>query len=255
MKIIDSHTHIGPGPSDYLTADAEAILSQQRRFGIVASIVSSFEALQWSLVRGNESVVRDAERHPSIYAALVLNPRRPDASRRLLERFATHPKVVAIKIHPVKHGYDLQMGMVPELVEEVRPYRLPILSHCQMERPLSGIALRNLAERFPDVTFIAAHYGIAGRGPGERVGEIFDDTAPANLFTDMASQRSAEYGFFRYAVDTIGADRILWGSDGMALEITAMLGALQMADITEEEREKIAYRNAMRVFGDRLRER
>jgi len=254
VKIIDSHTHIGPGPSDYLTADAEAILSQQRRFGIVVSIVSSFEALQWSLVRGNESVVGDAERHPSIYVALVLNPRRPDTSSRLLERFATHPKVVAVKIHPVMHGYDLEMRMVPELIEGVWPYGLPILSHCQTERPLSGIALRHLAERFPDVTFIAAHYGIAGRGPGERVGEMFDDSAPPNLYTDMASRRSAEYGFFRYAVDTIGADRILWGSDGMAVEITAMLGVLQMADITEEERETIAYGNAIRVFGDRLRE-
>jgi hypothetical protein len=79
---------MGPGPSDYLSVGVDDILSQQRRLGISASVVASFAALKWSLVSSNEKVVGEAERHASIYAALVLNPRRPETSRRLLERFA-----------------------------------------------------------------------------------------------------------------------------------------------------------------------
>ena len=252
MELIDSHAHLGPMPAAYMSMDADGLVAEQRRLGIEASIVSSFEALQWSLARGNEDVVRAAEKHPSIYVSVVLNPRQMGDSERLVQRFGGHPKVLGIKIHPVKHGYDLDMQMVGELLEMARPCGLPVLSHCEMEAPVSGTALRRRAVQFPDMTFIVAHWGIAGRGPGERIAEILDGSAPPNLFVDMASRRTAEYGFFEYAVRTIGADRILWGSDATVIEPAAMLGVLQMADLTDAERRQIAYANALRVYGERL---
>jgi hypothetical protein len=61
------------------------------------------------------------------------------------------------------------------------------------------------------LNFIAAHWGIAGRGPGERVSEIFDRSAPPNLFTDMASRRTGmvmlTFDLFFLRIDT-GAIRL-----------------------------------------------
>lgn len=59
--VFDAHAHIRPMATDYMSVDAERLLAEQRRFGITASIVSSFEALQWSPIEGNENVIRDAE--------------------------------------------------------------------------------------------------------------------------------------------------------------------------------------------------
>jgi len=251
--IVDAHSHLGEMSCEHRSADAERILADQVRLGIAASVVSSHDALLGSLREGNERVIRAAETHASLYALLVLDPRRMAVSRRLLDRFASHERVVGIKIHPRFHEYGLDTGIVTELMEMVRSAGLPVMSHCQSDSPYTGMHLRTRAEEFPDITFIAAHFGIGGDGPPDRIVEIFGEPAPANLLTDTATRRMIEYGFFEHAVATIGADRILWGSDSVYYEPSATLAVLQTARIDDEDREKIACRNALRVYGPRLR--
>ena len=49
---------------------------------------------------------------------------------------------------------------------------------------------------------------------------------------------SIMYGFLPYAVATIGADRILWGSDVPYYEVASLQGVLRDADISEADRER-----------------
>jgi predicted TIM-barrel fold metal-dependent hydrolase len=68
-----------------------------------------------------------------------------------------------------------------------------------------------LARDHPKATFILAHWGggMAFRGPGPGDGPL-----PPNLYFDTAaSPLLYPPGVFRQAVDRVGADRILYGSD------------------------------------------
>ena len=52
-----------------------------------------------------------------------------------------------------------------------------------------------------------------------------------------------------YAVRLVGADRLLFGSDMPDLAFQCSYGQLIEADLTPEDREKIAWKNAVRLFG------
>jgi len=41
-------------------------------------------------------------------------------SKRLWERFGGHERVLGVKIHAIKHEYDLDMNMITDLLERER---------------------------------------------------------------------------------------------------------------------------------------
>ncbi len=77
----------------------------------------------------------------------------------------------------------------------------------------------------------------------------------ANVYLDVVGTRPDH---LRQAIDTIGSERILFGTDWSATWrwvrepvdlYTLRLNVLKDADLTGEERENILWRNAVRVFG------
>ncbi len=54
---------------------------------------------------------------------------------------------------------------------------------------------------------------------------------------------------FRFCMDTFGAERIMWGEDYPYRKPENITAFLKELDISEEEREKIAYANAEKLFG------
>jgi len=77
----------------------------------------------------------------------------------------------------------------------------------------------------------------------------------ANVYLDVVGTRPDH---LRQAIDTIGSERILFGTDWSATwrwgrepvdRYTLRLNVLKDANLTEDERENILWRNAVRVFG------
>jgi predicted TIM-barrel fold metal-dependent hydrolase len=52
-----------------------------------------------------------------------------------------------------------------------------------------------------------------------------------------------------YAKDVIGVDRLLFGTDMVGAPFLVKLGQLEDSGFTRAEKEKVLYRNALRVFG------
>jgi hypothetical protein len=118
---------------------------------------------------------------------------------------------------PQAQGYTLDDPWFLKVVEVAEARRLPITLHAT--DPEAGAAagpatplgpLVGLARDHPKATFILAHLGggLAFRGlpGGEPLPEnLYFDTAAAPLLYDT--------GVYRRAVDRVGAERILYGSD------------------------------------------
>jgi predicted TIM-barrel fold metal-dependent hydrolase len=76
-----------------------------------------------------------------------------------------------------------------------------------------------------------------------------------NLYIDISSGRERasqlyvwELGRVEEAVKEIGADKVLFGSDLPLLDPAICMGMMEDSKLTEEEREKIMWKNAARIF-------
>ena len=103
-----------------------------------------------------------------------------------------------------------------------------------------------MVERHPEVVFVMAH-------PGE-YGEFMRHMARAqksrNYYLDLSGYGVFRYGMLRHAIDVMGAERILFGSDFPTCNPAMYLGSVTMDGlISDEERELILSGNAKRLLG------
>ena len=98
-----------------------------------------------------------------------------------------------------------------------------------------------LAQKFPELRIQMAHlYGAGFRG-------IADIAPYPNVYVDTCGGEP-EAGILEYAVRELGAERILYGSDAPGRGFGVQLGKVTGADISEEAKEMILWKNAKRVY-------
>lgn len=107
-------------------------------------------------------------------------------------------------------------------------------------------AMDEMVRAHPDVTIIAAH-------PGEYrefMRHIERAKWSDNYYIDLSGTGVFRYGMLRRAIDEMGADHVLFGSDFPTCNPAMFLGAVMLDGlITEEEREKVLSLNAKRILG------
>ena len=70
-----------------------------------------------------------------------------------------------------------------------------------------------------------------------------------NVHVDVSGS-TARRGEVEYAVRHLGEDRVLFGSDITGCSFAVPYGQVLDAQISDDAREKILYKNAMKLFGD-----
>ena len=136
-------------------------------------------------------------------------------------------------------------------VEKIIDYGVPLLIHSfhkatgQLPFETTGKHVANLAKRYPELKIIMAHLG----------GNCYDGI-PAirdyeNVWVDYSGTmyRADE---LPYAIENVGVDRVLFGTD-CPIIYTSSLGQIQEIDLPEEDKDKICYKNALKVFDRNFR--
>ncbi len=102
-----------------------------------------------------------------------------------------------------------------------------------------------LAEDNPNVTFVIAHPG----EPSEVKRHIGRMKKNERVYLDLSGAGFERYGMLKYAVDAVGAERILFGSDYPICNPAMYVAAVEFEKITDAQRELIYYKNAERLLG------
>ena len=102
-----------------------------------------------------------------------------------------------------------------------------------------------LASRFPSIRFIAAHLGLGVLGVGDAAVTAWRNNPLPNVWFDMGTLRAFTTGSVETLLQAVGPDRICFGTDAPLYVPAAFARLLEVLDISEEDREKIAYRNAL----------
>ena len=105
--------------------------------------------------------------------------------------------------------------------------------------------LYEMVRRHPDVTFVAAHPGEYGAFMRHlEIAKLSD-----NYCLDLSGTGIFRYGVLRRAIDCMGAERVLYGSDYPVCDPAVFLGGVLLNGyITDAERELVLAGNAKRLL-------
>jgi predicted TIM-barrel fold metal-dependent hydrolase len=155
--------------------------------------------------------------------------------------------MVGIKLY---NQYRINDPAVVPVIELAIDRRVPILEHAgkpppegMVRQPLIswGTHFAEVNERYPEAMLIHAH--IVGGGDWEYTVRAMRDASP-NLYCDISGS-NLDDGAIEFAVSEMGAERILFGTDGT---MAGSVGKVLDASITDEEKDLIFWGNAERIL-------
>ncbi len=195
----------------------------------------------------NDGTAAAMKAFPRLYIGFCfLNPENPaEFSVAEIERCVGKLGFRGVKLEATVNCRDARLDPI---LETVRRLGVPLLHHSwyqavrTVEQESTPADIANLASRFPDVRIIMAHLG------GARVRGVLDIRPYRNIWIDTSgSQPMGE--LVEYAVQILGADRIVYGSDVPGRDFSAQLGRVLGARISIAQRRRILFENARQLLG------
>jgi predicted TIM-barrel fold metal-dependent hydrolase len=177
----------------------------------------------------------------------TVNPNYTAHACAEIER-CTSRGAIGIKLLASRRADDPLLDPIAALAAE---HRLPILHHVWQHRTREwpsqeisdGADLARLAGRHPRASFILAHIG----GGGDYAHTFAAVRDVPNVFPDLSGS-GVDRGMLDAAVEALGAERLLWGSDLTMCTGLAKLRALDVIGLGSEEIEAIRWKNSSRLF-------
>jgi predicted TIM-barrel fold metal-dependent hydrolase len=159
-----------------------------------------------------------------------------------------HPRCKGIKIHPHAHAYEIsQHGEALFAFAAAR--KALVLTHSGDPGSYPEHFLP-FVDRYPEVNLILAHLGNSDDGSVARQVDAIKAARQGNVWVDTSSARSMFSGLIEWAVEEIGHERILFGTDTPLYWSAMQKARIETADIGEEAKAAILYRNAARLLNE-----
>lgn len=245
--VIDFHVHITRDLDDCRT-----MVEAARRSGIDLICVSSLGDKGYihnpspdQFRSANDYVLRAMDEFPDrVIGFCYLNPNYPDESIEEMDRCILRGGMRGVKLWVACKASDPKLdGIVRRAME----LDVPILQHSfnkstgNLPNESRPEDVAELARRFPQAKIVMAHlHGNGYKG----VAEVAD---LKNVFIDLCGS-DPESGLVEYAVDVLGADRLIFGSDAPGRNPSVQMGKVLGADISEDEKGRILRHNAARLL-------
>jgi len=240
--ILDGHVHWGewkPEREGWPGTSLDGIRTALRRSGIDGAAVMPTD-------RGdNEALAAALAPDPDGFHLFAwVDPH--DASRTMGFLEEHHGHVAGLKIHPSLERRAVTDAIWEPFLRFAERWRLPVIVHAgRWQEIASWRFCLEAAERHPEAEIIVAHLG--GDLPAlqqECAREMARRGLP-NAYLGTESIR--EYYSIRYALDRLGPERLIFGSDFPLGWPAAYLAVLDGADPSEEARRLVLGENLLRL--------
>ena len=202
--------------------------------GIINNVRCQLAKTPKEFIEGNREVARYVERYKGRFlGACVVNPLFIDEALREIEDCRRQLGFVwAGELCNYTVPYKYTINEFELLVEQVVKLNMVLDVHTELDE------MEYVIQKFPKATIVFPHFG-----DSEEFGHIFKRidaiAAHANTYLDTSGHGHDRVGLLEYAVKTIGADRVLFGSDFSINCPATVIARIQNAFITEEQKQKI----------------
>ncbi len=244
--VYDMHGHMGPFFGAHLPAsDLDMLIPCMDRANVRLLVFCHHQAL-FAPEIGNRANIEVVRRFPDrLRAYCAINPNYPDAIERDVAAFDDHADVfVGFKMLADYHQVPITDDRNAPAWELANERGLPVLLHTWAGSAYDGPAhVSAVAERYPNAKILMGH-------------SIHDDPASAvllanehqNVYYELCAVMDDRGVLERFVADS-GSEKILFGTDFPWFDFHYYIGAILGADITDEDRRNIFYRNAQNVLG------
>jgi predicted TIM-barrel fold metal-dependent hydrolase len=258
--LVDVHAHFHharTGRSDWAEVNAARFRAGDR-IGITYHVASILGTWGFSsptyfpspddVTLGNDAMLDLCTHEPDrVRMFTTVNPNFTAHACAEIER-CTSRGAIGIKLLASRRADDRLLDPIAALAAE---HRLPVLHHIWQHRTREwpsqeisdGADLSRLAARHPRASFILAHIG----GGGDYAHTFAAVRDVPNVFPDLSGS-GVDRGMLDAAVEALGSERLLWGSDLTMCTGLAKLRALDVIGLGNDEIEAIRWKNSARLF-------
>lgn len=261
MEIINAHAHIYPEKIAAKATDtigefydikmempagtAERLLEDGRRAGVTGYVVHSVATTAHQVRSINDFIKRECDAHPEFIGFITLHQ---DLSEEEVEReveMAIANNMRGVKLHPDFQKFNIDDEVAEKFYRAVGS-RLPILFHVGDDRYdySNPHRLVKMAKKYPEVNFIAAHFGGYRCWADSEIylglDNVYFDTCSSLPF--ISTERAKEL------IDMHGADRFFFATDFPMWDTVAELERFNKIPLADEEREMIFSKNIKKLL-------
>lgn len=240
--IIDSYAHLGTCRVFGANQTAEDLIGAMDAGGIDTSVVQPFPGTPDTRA-AYDAIASLAEQHPGrIVGMASIDPHQDrDAYHKELQRCVHELGFRAVKVHTIGHSVkpgsedaDLIFATAAELGIAVMIHTGPGVPFAE---PAAWIPM---ARQYPETPVILGDAGASlYTGPAIVAAQVCDNVVFETSWCNPQDLRAA--------VRTLGAERILFGSD-MTFNVKVELAKYEAAGLTDEQRKLVFATNAQRVL-------
>jgi predicted TIM-barrel fold metal-dependent hydrolase len=251
FQVFDCHLHCPAEKGEKwqwykVTNSFEDFVNYLDKTGVQRGIINSqrsFSNKPEEFVAGNREVARYVEKYNGRFiGACVVNPLYIEESLREIEY--CHNQLGFIWVgelcnYMVPYLYSIREFEM--LVEQVVKLNMILALHTEQGE------LEYVAQKFPQATIAFAHFG-----DDHEYDDIFRriDTVAKNpnFYLDTSGYGHDRVGVLEYAVNTIGPNRILFGSDFSINDPSTVIARIRNSFLTMEQKQKILSGNLLELL-------
>lgn len=249
FQVFDAHVHVGRWRTpDFVgrESDLADVTRVLRSCGVTGALVMPTDA------GDNEGLLKDVAAHqaapgaaPVLFFGAWVRP--GDGSLKdFLEKNSS--RIRALKVHPSFNRVPITDTAYEPFLALASRRRWPVVVHCGRWREVAGfeIALA-AAERHPAVPFIFSHMG--GDSPALVLGAARAICERGLPNAHLGTESIREYWLVARALDLVGPERLVFGSDHNLNHPASFLAVIEALDLAPRERALVLGGNARRVLG------
>jgi predicted TIM-barrel fold metal-dependent hydrolase len=208
--------------------------------GIINSVRSQLAKDVAGFVEGNREVVRHVEQHKGRFiGACVVNPLFIDEALREMEDCRKKYGMVWVGElcnYTVPYKYTIKEFEL--LVAQAVKLNMVLDVHTTLDE------MEYIIDKFPQATIVFPHMG-----QQEQIFRRIDDVAKhPNCYLDIAGSGHERMGMLEYAVEKIGVDRVLFGSDFSINDPSTVIGRVENSLLTEDQKEAVFSKNLEKLL-------
>lgn len=232
----DAHAHIGEFPGwAALSGNAKELVSIMDVHSVEKAVI---------FYPDNNLVRRAVKAYPERLLGCVWpDPYDPGSAETVRKALSTWG-FKGVKLHPLFGAYLPNDDVVHPIMEEARRAKRPVLIHSGHEPFSLPWSIGELADVFPDVTIVMLHMG---GGNGIYI-QAAIDTAKRHDNIMLETSHVTMYTKVKEAVQKVGEERVMYGSDYPFGETTIEVRRITAAGLTESQLDSVFYANAKGLF-------
>jgi hypothetical protein len=233
--IIDSHVHVG-GPPD--EAEPDKFVQLMEKSKIDKAVIFRYLYNQPTSA-SNKFIQRVAEKYPNHFIGFAwINPNEKNAAKEV--RTAVNEwNLRGLKLHLEMHPSSIPK--LREIFAEAENLSIPICVHLGEDFS----CIEKLSQEYT-VPVIVAHLGTGVyRLEIERLKKAIDLAKRENVYLETSGNT---YPFVNYAVDSLGASKVILGSDFPHEHPLVSVQIVQLLDLSAYDKEAILGLNIRKIL-------